>query len=154
VAVGLFDVRNNKAIITMNPLHTKIKSVDDDAFQQLVDEVYHCIGWSRDDDNFTTLWELLSAIGRESPKVLSATYLPTEGVITTKVCKLPEGFVYSLCAEIACLKGTHLDDEKKVVSLLRLVLPVPPRRRSPSRKALAHEAEIRVIRQRRKNGDL
>lgn len=138
----------------MSILHAKIADIDDENLQQMIDEVYHCVGWARDDGNFSTLWYLLGGIGAQDPKALSEAHLPTAGLLTTKVGSLPDGVIYDLCLEIAQLKKTHLDDGKKVIAMLKLVLPKPVRARKPSRGQIRHEAQTRLILQRRRNGDL
>lgn len=140
----------------MSVLHAKIAETTDPDFQRLIDELYHCVNWERDDTNFPTLWYLLGGIGAQNPKALAAAFLPTEGILTTKVEKLSQGVVYDLCCELAKVHRSHIEayDGKRVLSLLKSLFPKPPSRRKPTRGEIRHEAATRLILQRRANGDL
>lgn len=138
----------------MKHFHTKIAEADDAVFQALVDEIYHCVGWARDDSVFPTLFYLIQGIGAQDPKSLKLTNLPTPGILGTKVGKLPNGIVYDICLELAHSNRTHLDDGKSVLALLKLALPKPTPKRKLTRGQIRHEASNRMIIQRRKNGDL
>lgn len=140
----------------MTYLHSPIAKTSDPEFQLLINELYHCAGWGRDDGQHLTLFYLLSAINAEDPKALTAAHLPVPGVLTTKVGKLRRGVVYDLCVELVKLKPTHLEafDGKTVLSLLKAAVPKPARRTKPSRRQARHENSTRVILQRRQNGDL
>lgn len=138
----------------MSILHSDISKIDDPDFNQMIDEIYHCVDWRRDDQLFRTPWCLLGGIGAQDPKALSPSHLPTDGVLTTRIGQLPDGIVYDLCLEAAHLKRTHLDDEKTVLSLLKLILPKRARARKPTRGHNRHDASTRLIKQRRANGDL
>jgi len=140
----------------MSYLHAKISTVSDANFQRLIDELYHCVAWRRDDSSLSTLWYLLNAINAQDPKALTAKHLPTDGILTTKIDKLPQGVIYDLCRELADLKHTHIEslDGKAVLSLLKVSAPKPARQRKPSLGEIRHEATTRLIKQRRANGDL
>jgi len=140
----------------MSYFRAKIEDVYDNDFQNLISEIYHCVGWSRDDANFPTLFYLIQGIGAQDPNAMTAAHLPTAGILTTKIGKLPQGVVYELCRELAELKRTHLEslDGKNVLSLIKAFLPRASRRRSPSRGQVRREASTMLIRQRRANGDL
>ena len=140
----------------MTYLHAKISEVESPEFQALIDELYHCVGWQRDDRQLPTVWLLLNSISRQDPKALTAAHLPTKGIATTKIDKLPPGVIYDLCRELADLKHTHIEslDGKAVLSLLKVSAPKPARQRKPSRGEMRHDAMTRLIEQRRRNGDL
>lgn len=132
----------------------KISDVYDNDFQNLISEICHCVGWPRVDAKFPTLFYLIQGIGAQDPKALSASHLPTHGILTTKIGRLPEGIVFDLCLELANLKHTHIDDGKTVLALLKLFLPKSVRMRKPTRGQIRHGASTRTILQRRANGDL
>lgn len=137
-------------------LHTKFEDIDDYEFGQMVDELHHCVAWDRDDAVLPNLFYLLSAIVTQDPKALASSRLPAKGMLSTKVDKLSRGAVEDVCRELASLKGNHIEsfDGKTVLSLLKSCFPKPTRRRKPSRNQLRHEASLRVIQQRRANGDV
>ena len=142
-------------------LHAKIGEVADEEFQSMVDELYHCVDWQRDDQSLTTAFYLFSAICVQDPKAMTAQHLPGVGVLTTRVDKLSQGVVYDLCRELVNLKRTHIEafDGKTVLALIKSCFPKPPspkssRPRKPSRGEVRHDAMTRLIQQRRANGDL
>lgn len=81
-------------------LITRLDEIADPAFHQMIDELCHCVGWTRDDRQNASLFYLLSSIGVENRGALQAKYLATDGILTTKVGKLPAGAVYDLCVEL------------------------------------------------------
>lgn len=137
-------------------LHSSLCEVEDHEFDQLIDELHHCVGWARDDTSLTTLWYLLSAIVVEDSNALAANRLPTEGILLTKTNKLSPGAVYDVCRELTFHQGTHIEsfDGKTVLSLIKACFPKPPRTRKSTRNQLRHQANVRLIRLRRANGDL
>jgi len=140
----------------MSFLHAKIATVGDTEFQILIDELYHCVDWQRDDDQFPTLFYLLSAINVQDPKALSASRLPGAGILTMKIDKLPQGVIYDLCRELTAMRSTHIEslDGKAVISLMKIPVAKPSRKRNPSRGEARHYASTSLIMQRRANGDL
>jgi len=141
-----------------NHLHAKVAEVEDSNFQQMVNELYHCVGWKRDDHEVPTIFYLLSHIGVQDPKALTKNHLPCTGILTTKVGKLKQGVVYDFCRELAALKHTHIEsfDGKTVLSLVKSCFPwsKPTRNKKLSRNQARHERVTSLILQRRENGDL
>src|SRR4051794_38914500 len=118
----------------MRPLHARLSDVPDAEFQQMIDELHHCVNWARDDHAVTSLFYLLSAIAVEDPKALAANRLPTGGILLTKVNKLPTGAVHDVCVELSSMKGAHIEsfDGKNVLSLLKICFPKAARPRKSS----------------------
>lgn len=139
-------------------LHARLSTVEDASFQQLIDELYHCIGWERDDEQLVTCFYLLSAIGVQAPATLSQDRLPGEGILTEKVNSLPAGAVAELCRELVALKRTHIEafDGKAVLTLIKECFPWPERpvKRAPSSTEEHLDRLTNLILQRRANGDL
>ncbi len=137
-------------------LHLRLDAIFDPAFQQMLDELYHAVNWSRDDLATPTLFYLLSSIMTEDAKALAANRLPATGVLLTKVDRLHEGAVEDVCRELASIKGAHIEsfDGKTVLSLIKTCFPKAVRARKPTRNQLHHDARRMVIVMRRANGDL
>ena len=139
-------------------LHAKLVDVEDPDFQSLIDELHHCVGWTRKDQPLSSAFTLLQSIGIEDPRALTAQHLPTPGVLTMKVGTLPPGVVRDFCAELVGLARTHVEtfDGKTVLSLIKACFPWPRpiRPRQPSRNEARHQRTTNVILQRRRNGDL
>lgn len=113
-----------------NYLHTPIGDISDPAFQQMVAELYHCVNWQRHDGEHATLFYLLSSIGIRDRKSLAARFLPTEGILTAKVARLPSGPVRDCCAELVLLARLPLEavDSKSVLALINRCFPWKPRK--------------------------
>lgn len=140
-------------------LHSRLADIDDATFQNLVDELYHCVGWERDDTSLPTCFYLLSAIGVQARAALTPDRLPGEGVLTLKVEALPpDGPVTALCREVALLAQTTPGafDGRTVLALLKECFPWPdpPKTRPTPAGEDALDRLTKIIMQRRANGDL
>ena len=142
-----------------NFLNTKIRDVEDAAFQSLIVELCHCVEWDAGQFDDSTLSFLLMAINRENPKALTSQRLMGKGILTMKVDKIvPGSVVHGVCEELTRLKrtGVEMFCGKTVLSLVKSCYPkakpVAPRR--PTRNMLRHRQMTNVILQGRKNGDL
>ena len=100
------------------------------------------------------------AIHREK-KPLGKAYLPTRGILTTTVEKLPpDSVVYQVCREIAKRRRTHVEsfDGKTVLTLIKQCHqafgPTLARPKKLTRLQRRHEFETDLIKRRRENGDL
>lgn len=140
----------------MNYLIARIAEIDDADFNAMIDELYHCLGIRRDDGKLTTLFYVLQSFSAQDPKALSADRLPFDGILTTKIGKLPDGVVYDICRELCSQKRLHIEavHDKPVLWLLRPKVEKAKRARKPTRNEQRHDAVIRIINQRRANGDL
>ena len=143
-----------------NYIQTKICEISEPNFQSLVSELCHCVALGRDQFEYQPLTFLLMAIGREG-KALTKAHLPTEGILTRKVDKLPvASVVHGVCVELVTAKKTHIEffDGKAVLSLIKQChkvycpRPAPPKRLTRQRRDYLANAEL--IKRRRKNGDL
>ena len=71
---------------TTSYLHKPITVIPDKKFQTLIDEIYHCAGWVRNDQQFSNLFSLLNALLLQDRKSFTAAFLPgPEHVLTTRV---------------------------------------------------------------------
>lgn len=139
-------------------LHTPLAAVEDETFQGLINELYHCTGWERDDAALLTCFYLLSAIGVQARASLTQDRLPGEGILTGKVEALPPGSpVALLCQELAKLAHTTPGafEGKAVLTLIKECFPWPePRKEMTAAGEDALDRLTKVILQRRANGDL
>jgi len=142
----------------MSCIHAKITEVEDDDFQAMINELYHCVDWPRHDEDLPTIFNLLSAIAAQDIKALTSNHLPTAGILTTKIGKLPDGLVYEFCRELAGILQTHIEafDGKTVLSLVKSYCSflIKPIKKKPNQKLSRHDQMTRIILQRRANGDL
>jgi len=142
-----------------NCLHAKISDVPDSAFQQLIEELYHCVGWKRNDEDYHNAFYLISAICAHDFGSLTIEHLPGPGILTTSVGKLAPGVVYDFCAELVRIRGSHIEafDRKTVLTLIKSCFP---RQKSARPRIVTgprhnhHDSMTRLILQRRANGDL
>ncbi|HSU54450.1 MAG TPA: hypothetical protein VLT36_10350 [Candidatus Dormibacteraeota bacterium] len=143
-----------------NYTELNICDIQDPDFRSMAAELCHCVNLAMDQFENRSLSFLLMAIAKEKRR-LGRQYLPTDGVLTRKVDKLPPGSVlHDLCREITTRRRTHIEsfDGKTVLSLIKSCLPgySPrlPRARKPTRREQDHQFQTGVINRRRKNGDL
>lgn len=102
-------------------VYMNINTVRDPDFQSMVAELCHCVGWDKNQFETETFSFLLMAIGREG-RALTQSHLPVEGILTTRVEKLPtDGAVFRVCYELANLNRTHIEsfDGKTVLTLIK-----------------------------------
>lgn len=103
-------------------IYMKMRDVADPDFHAMVAELCRCVGWDKNQfEEKTDFSFLLMAIGREG-KVLTQQRAPRNGILRTKVNKLPtNGAVFRVCYELSTLNRTHIElfDGKTVLTLIK-----------------------------------
>jgi hypothetical protein len=143
-----------------NYVQTKIRSIADPDFQQMISELCHCVNLGRDQFENQPLSYLLMVIGKEK-RALAKQYLPGNGILTGKVDKLsPDSVAHQVCRELANLNRTNIEsfDGKMVLSLFKdchlFFCPQPSRPKALTHRQKARRFETEMIERRRRNGDL
>ena len=143
-----------------NYAQIKICEIPDPDFQSMITELCRCVVLGQDQFVNKPLSFLLMAIVREK-RAMTRQHLLTDGILTMKVDKLsPDSVVYDVCREMVNRKGTHIEsfDGKTVLSLIKHCYKAfcPPFARpiKPPRKEENYQLMTKVIKQRRRNGDL
>jgi hypothetical protein len=143
-----------------NYAQINICEIPDPDFQSMVAELCHCVVLGKDQFVNQPLSYLLMAIVREK-RAMTRQHLPTDGILTIKVDKLStDSVVYCICRELVNQKGTHIEsfDGKTVLSLIKhcykSFCPPLARPKKPIRWDRNYQLTTKVIKQRRKNGDL
>jgi hypothetical protein len=143
-----------------NYTEIKIREISDPDFQLMIDELCHCVVLGKDQFVNQPLPYLFMAIVQEG-RVMTRQHLPTNGILTRKVDKLPsDSVVYGVCRELANWKRTNIEsfDGRTVLSLIKQCHTAfcPPRRRprKPTSWERDYQCKTELIRKRRRNGDL
>jgi hypothetical protein len=141
-----------------NYTETKVCEIGDSGFQSMVSELCHCVRLDRDQFVDQPLSYLLMASAREGRR-LTRQCLATDGILTTKVDKLPyDSVVHCVCRELVNRAGTLIEafDGKTVLSLInqcrKACAPIPPRQKKLTRRESNRRFQRDLIEQRRKNG--
>ena len=141
-----------------NYTETKVREILDSGFQSMVSELCECVQLDRDQFVDQPLSYLLMASAREG-RALTRQHLAIDGILTTKVDKLPyDSVVHCVCRELANRAGTHIEafDGKTVLSLIKCCrkacCPQPPRPKKLTRRERNRRFEADLILRRRENG--
>jgi hypothetical protein len=143
-----------------NYTQTKICAIEDSDFQSMIAELCHCVVLGKDQFVNETLFYLFMAIVRQK-RTITKQHLPTDGILTRKVDKLPtDSVIYEVCREMVNQKRTHIEsfDGKTVLTLIKQCYKAfcPPLSRSkkPTRREIAYQFQTELIKRRRKAGSL
>ena len=143
-----------------NYTETKVREILDSGFQSMVSELCQCVNLGRDQFVDQTLSYLLMASVREG-REMTRQHLATNGLLTTKVDKLPyDSVVHCVCRELVNRAGTHIEafDGRTLLSLIKhcrkACCPAPSRQKKLTRRESRRRVQVELIERRRSNGDL
>jgi hypothetical protein len=143
-----------------NYLETKIGVIPDKDFKIFISKLCRCVCLVEDGVERMSLANLFTAIVTEK-KVMNLQYVEFDGILAMKVKNLAlDSVVHDVCCELVSRKGSNMDhfSGKTVFTLVkqcyRAVCPPLHRPKRPTRKEDNYQLMTKVIKQRRRNGDL
>ncbi len=135
---------------------TRLENFEDPKVGQLVEELCQPLGWQADDYDRMSFFDFLVLWGNKGGARIKSDHFPIEGVWSVRISDLPESQLRACLVAVGRIKGQSLEPhaDRKVFKLLKSWFH-PDGDADPEDYTVSSvSAEVQIIKQRRRNGDL